>query len=129
MQSYRAAVELNQIFAKGPLAYKMKAVVPKLNDAGRVCIKAARHPLIDKNKVVPTDLLLGQEFDALIVTGPNTGGKTVSLKTAGLLTLMAMCGLMIPAAEGSEIAVFRHVLADIGDEQSIEQSSRRSRRT
>lgn len=122
MQSYRAAVELNLIFAKGQLAYKMKAVVPKLNDAGRVCIKAARHPLIDKNKVVPTDLLLGQAFDALIVTGPNTGGKTVSLKTAGLLTLMAMCGLMIPAGEGSEVAVFRHVLADIGDEQSIEQS-------
>ena len=122
VQSYRAAVELNLIFAKGQLAYKMKGIVPKLNDAGRVNIKSARHPLIDKNKVVPTDLVLGGDFDALIVTGPNTVGKTVSLKTAGLLTLMTMCGLMIPAADGSEVSVFRHVLADIGDEQSIEQS-------
>ena len=122
IQSYRAAVELNLIFAKGQLAYKMKATVPKLNQEGRIAIKSARHPLIDKNKVVPTDLYLGSDFDALIVTGPNTGGKTVSLKTAGLLTLMTMCGLMIPAADGSEVSIFDHVLADIGDEQSIEQS-------
>lgn len=122
IQSYRAAVELNLIFAKGQLAYKMKATVPKLNQEGRIAIKSARYPLIDKNKVVPTDLYLGSDFDALIVTGPNTGGKTVSLKTAGLLTLMTMCGLMIPAADGSEVSIFDHVLADIGDEQSIEQS-------
>ena len=77
--------------------------MPKLNQEGRIAIKSARHPLIDKNKVVPTDLYLGSDFDALIVTGPNTGGKTVSLKTAGLLTLMTMCGLIIPAADGSEV--------------------------
>ena len=122
IQSYRAAVELNLIFAKGQLAYKMKATVPKLNQEGRIAIKSARHPLIDKNKVVPTDLYLGSDFDALIVTGPNTGGKTVTLKTAGLLCAMAQCGFLIPADERSEVCVFDEFLVDIGDEQSIEQS-------
>ena len=122
IQSYRAAVELNLIFAKGQLAYKMKATVPKLNQEGRIAIKSARHPLIDKNKVVPTDLHLGSDFDALIVTGPNTGGKTVSLKTAGLLNAMAQYGFLIPAHESSIVCHFDEYLVDIGDEQSIEQS-------
>ncbi len=122
IESYRYAVQLNLIFAKAQVAYKMKAVVPEIDDKGRTVLNRARHPLIDKEKVVPTDVSLGVDFDALIITGPNTGGKTVALKTIGLLTLMAMCGLMVPAAEGSRVAVYRHILADIGDEQSIEQS-------
>lgn len=122
VESYGYAVELNVIFAKAQVAYRMKAVVPEINDRGVTVLNRARHPLIAKDKVVPTDITLGESFDTLIITGPNTGGKTVALKTLGLLTLMAMCGLMIPAAEGSKIAVYKHILADIGDEQSIEQS-------
>ena len=122
IESYQYAVQLNVIFAKAQLAYRMKAVVPEIDEKGQTELHSARHPLIAKEKVVPTDITLGQDFDALIITGPNTGGKTVALKTLGLLTLMAMCGLMIPAGEGSRLPVYRHILADIGDEQSIEQS-------
>ncbi|MBQ8860017.1 MAG: endonuclease MutS2 [Ruminococcus sp.] len=122
IESYNFAVELNVIFAKAQLGYKMKAVKPKMNDKGEIDLKEARHPLIDPKKVVPTDITLGKTFDTLVITGPNTGGKTVSLKTIGLLTLMAMCGLMVPCAENSELSTFRRVLVDIGDEQSIEQS-------
>ena len=120
--SYECAVELNLIFAKAQLAYQMSAAPPILNDEGVIELRRARHPLIAKDKVVPTDIRLGGDFDTLVITGPNTGGKTVSIKTVGLLTLMAMCGLMIPVADQSRVSVFTHVLADIGDEQSIEQS-------
>lgn len=121
-ESYNALVELSLIFAKASLAYKMKATMPLINDKGEINLKQARHPLLDQKTAVATDINLGKEFDTLVITGPNTGGKTVSIKTIGLLTLMAMCGLMIPCAEGSEISIFRKVLVDIGDEQSIEQS-------
>lgn len=120
--SYEAAVQLNLIFAKAHLAYKMKAVKPVLNAEGEINLKKARHPLIDKNKVVPIDISLGEKFDTLVITGPNTGGKTVSIKTIGLLTLMTMCGLLIPAGEYSKISVFDKILVDIGDEQSIAQN-------
>ena len=121
-QSYEAAVELNLIFAKAQMAYGMKAGAPEINDAGIIDLRAARQPLIDPKKVVPVDIRLGDGFNTLVITGPNTGGKTVSIKTLGLLSLMAMCGLMLPVRDQSRISVFNEVLADIGDEQSIEQS-------
>lgn len=120
--SYECAVELNLIFAKAQYAYKLKAAPPILNDKGIINLRAARHPLIDPKKVVPVDIMLGGDFDTLVITGPNTGGKTVSIKTLGLLSMMAMCGMMIPAGDRSEISVFDKILSDIGDEQSIEQS-------
>ncbi len=120
--SYESAAALNLIFAKAHLAYSMKASKPILNAMGETELKKARHPLLDMKTAVPIDIRLGMDFDSLVITGPNTGGKTVSIKTLGLLTLMASCGLYIPAADNSRVAVFGKVLADIGEEQSIEQS-------
>ena len=121
-QSYTSAVMLNLIFAKAHLAYKMKASKPILNNEGIIELKKARHPLLNPKTVVPINVDLGKDFDTLVITGPNTGGKTVSVKTIGLLTLMTMCGMLIPVADQSRVAVFDQILVDVGDEQSIEQS-------
>ena len=119
---YDVLVHLDLLFAKAQLSYQMEGIRPEIRRTGAMVLKKARHPLLDSAKAVPIDVELGQGFDTLVITGPNTGGKTVTLKTLGLLTLMAQCGLQIPARDDSTVRVFQRVLADIGDEQSIAQS-------
>ncbi len=122
LYDYDILVHLDVIFARGQLSYRMNAAKPILARRGGIVLRRARHPLLDQAKAVPISLELGNSYDTLVITGPNTGGKTVTLKTIGLLTLMAQCGLQIPADDGCRLRVFDRVLADVGDEQSIEQS-------
>lgn len=121
-RDYELLCKLDFVFARGKLAYQMKAMRPVLLEKGRTEINRARHPLLNKDTAVPISFRIGGETDTVIITGPNTGGKTVGIKTLGLLTAMAQCGLQIPASDGSRIVIFKNILADIGDEQSIEQS-------
>lgn len=121
-EGWRVCTILNLYFAKSEFAARIKATAPVISDDGVIELKKARHPLIDPGRVVPVDISIGEDYNALIITGPNTGGKTVSLKTTGLLTLMTMCGLLIPVADGSRISVFDNILVDIGDNQSIEMN-------
>ncbi|MCL1866447.1 MAG: endonuclease MutS2 [Oscillospiraceae bacterium] len=120
--SYDACIKIEMSFAKANLGAKMRGIIPKIVSHPVLDLQKARHPLINGDVVVPMSILIGEDYTSLVVTGPNTGGKTVAIKTAGLLTLMTRCGLMIPAADGSRIGIFGEVYADIGDEQSIEQS-------
>lgn len=122
ISSLDAIAQLNLYFAKANLAAKMKASKPEINDDNIIVLNKARHPLIDPKKVVPIDFSIGSDYNTLIITGPNTGGKTVTLKTVGLLTLMTMCGLLIPVSDGSKVSVYKNILVDIGDQQSIEHN-------
>ncbi|MDO5125770.1 MAG: endonuclease MutS2 [Ruminococcus sp.] len=122
ISSLDAIAQLNLYFAKANLAAKMKASKPEINDNNIIVLNKARHPLIDPKKVVPIDFSIGSDYNTLIITGPNTGGKTVTLKTVGLLTLMTMCGLLIPVSDGSKVSVYKNILVDIGDQQSIEHN-------
>lgn len=122
LNNYEIIARLDLIFARAKLARSMKAIMPKINDKGYINIVAGRHPLIDKNKVKPITIYLGKDFDVMLITGPNAGGKTVTLKLVGILEVMALSGMFIPAGADSEISTFSNIFTDIGDEQSIEQS-------
>ena len=122
ISSYDAIIKLNLYFAKANLAAKMRAMTPEISNDGVIVLNKARHPLIDPKKVVPVNFAIGVDYDVLVITGPNTGGKTVVLKTVGLLTLMTMCGLLIPASDGSRVSIYKNILVDIGDQQSIEHN-------